>query len=262
MDRAVALASEWHAPLVIAHAIESTPESWPPMRERDPRAAAIQRIRDDLREPIPGDLELVVERGDAVKLILDTIKRHDCRLVVTGVARDPGFGRTSAGATVDALARLSPVPVLAVKTRPNRPYRNVIVATDFAEPSREALLTTLDIFPSAHIILFHAYHVLYESFLDDVCAARDGEGRHADDKAREFLADTPIGDRHVHIRSQHGSPPHALREMIAAGGVDLVVVGTRGRGTIGQLLLGSVARSIVADVPVDVLIASNRAMAG
>ena len=93
---------------------------------------------------------------------------------------DSGFGRASAGATVDALARLSPVPVLAVKTRPNRPYRNLIVATDFSEPSRDALSTALEMFPSANIVLFHAYHIVYESLIDDKCAAREAEARHAE----------------------------------------------------------------------------------
>jgi len=261
MDRAAALASEWKAPLVIAHAIEpGIPRGWPGAQSSDPRAAATQRIREDLREPVPADLSLVVERGDAVKLVLETITQRDCQLVVTGVARDTGFGRISAGATVDALARLSPVPVLTVKTRPNRPYRNVIVATDFSEPSRDALLTTLEMFPSARIVLFHAVHVIYESLMDDKHAAREAEVRHADERAREFLAKTPVGDREIRIRSALGPPEHALRELAAAGGVDLVVVGTRGRGMIGQLLLGSVARSIVAGVPSDVLIASNRVM--
>lgn len=262
MDRAAALASEWNAPLVIVHAIEGSPEVWPPTRQREPRAAAMQRIREDLREPLPAKLELVVERGDAVKLVLEAIPRHGCRVVVTGVARDSGFGRASAGATVDALARLSPVPVLAVKTRPNRPYRRVIVATDFSDTSRDALLATIELFPSAHITLFHAYHVIYESFMSDKDAARRSEARNADTLAREFLAKMPLGNQRIEIRSEHGSPERALREIVAAGGVDLVVVGTHGRGAVGQLLLGSVARSIVAEVPVDVLIASNRNMSG
>ena len=111
MDRAVALAQEWNVGLVIAHAIEGSPDGWPRARPTDPRGAAKQRIRDDLRDPLPQRLDLVVERGDAVRLILDTIKQRDCGLVVTGVARDSGFGRVSAGETVDALARVSPVPV-------------------------------------------------------------------------------------------------------------------------------------------------------
>lgn len=255
MDRAAALANEWSAPLVIVHAIEGSAEVWPLTRQRDPVATAARRIREDLREPIPEKLEIVVEYSDAVKLVLETIPRHGCRLVVTGVARDSGFGRASAGATVDALARLSPTPVLAVKTRPNRPYRRVIVATDFSEPSREALLATIELFPSAHITLFHAYHVIYESFMNDKDAARRAEARNVEVLAREFLAKTPIGNQQIQIRAEHGSPERALREIVAAGGVDLVVVGTHGRGVIGQLLLGSVARSIVAEVPIDVLIA-------
>jgi nucleotide-binding universal stress UspA family protein len=262
MDRAAALAMEWNTRLVIAHAIEETPERWARAHTRDPRAAATLRIREDLREPVPADLEIVVERADAVRLILDTIKRLDCQLVVTGVGRDTGFGRVSAGATVDALARLSPVPLLAVRTRANRPYRNVYVSTDFSEPSRDALITATEVFPSAHITLFHAFHVAYEGFIDDRGAARDAEALHAEHKAREFLAETDLGNRLIPVRVEHGPPAWALRELALTGGVDLVVVGTRGRGVIGQLLLGSVARSIVANVPVDVLVGSNRAMEG
>jgi nucleotide-binding universal stress UspA family protein len=262
MDRAAALATEWGSRLVIAHAIEGTPGGWPRTRPKDLRAAAIRRIREDLREPVPTDLELVVERGDAVKVVLETIARFRCALVVTGVARASGFTRASAGATVDALARLSPVPVLAVKTRPNRPYREVVVATDFSESSREALLLALEMFPSAHISLFHAYHVAYEALVDDKCAARESEARLADDKAREFLAATALGDRNVEVRSEHGPPELALCELAVNGGVDLIVVGTRGRGVVGQLLLGSVARSIVAEVPADVLIAPSRTNGG
>lgn len=258
MDRASALATEWNAGLVVAHAIEGSLDLR--VAPSEARTSAMRRIRDDLQRPAPAELELVVDRGDAVDLVLDTIKRLDCELVITGVARESAFGRTSAGATVDALARLSPVPVLAVKTRPNRPYRNIVVATDFSESSREALLVALAMFPSANIVLLHAYHVLYEGFMDDKCAAREAEARQADDKAREFLANTAIGDRTVHIRSEHGSPQHALRQLAAGGGVDLVVVGTRGRGPLARLLLGSVARSIVAEVPVDVLVASNAVM--
>lgn len=262
MDRAAVLATEWSTRLVIAHAIEEGPEGWTRVRSRDPRTDVTRRIRADLREPVPAELEIVVERDDPVRLILDTIKRFDCHLVVTGAARDSGFGRVSAGATVDALARLSPVPVLAVKTRPNRPYRNVIVATDFSEPSRDALITAAELFPSAQITLFHAYHVAYEGFMEDKCGAREAEARHAEEKAREFLAQTALGDRSVLVRAEHGSPAQALRDVALAGDVDLVVVGTRGRGVIGQLLLGSAARSIVANVPVDVLVGSNRVMEG
>lgn len=259
MDRAAALALEWRTQLVIVHAIETSPEESSRTRTNDPRAAAIQRIRADLREPQALDLELVVEHGDSARLTLDAVARHGCELVVTGVSRDVALGRVSAGATVDALARRSPVPLLAVKRRPNRPYRNVVVATDFSEGSRVALLTVLEMFPATLVILFHAYHVMYEGFMDNKAAARDAARRHAEERASSFLAETAVGeDRQILARCEYGEPAHVLRELALTGAVDLVVAGTRGRGPVAEFFLGSVAKSILAQMPCDVMVVGER----
>lgn len=260
LDRAAALASEWGTRLVIVHAIEDTPEPIGRPRPTDPRAVAMQRIRADLREPNDLDIELVVEHGDAARLTLDTVERLGCELVVTGVARNAPLGRVSAGATVDALARRSPVPLLAVKTRPTRSYQNMVVATDFSDASRDALVAALAMFPTSLVVLVHAYSVLYESFTVDRAAARAQEAHHVEERARLFLAGAPIDhDREILIRCEHGTPDEVLRDLVLAGGVDLVVTGTRGRGRVAQFLLGSVAKAVLADVPCDVLVVGERA---
>src|SRR5690606_5360249 len=137
--------------------------------------------------------------------ILDTIARTSTALVVTGVARNAALGRASAGATVDALVRRCPVPLLAVKLRPNRPYQHVVVASDFSASSRAALFAVLEMFPAASVTLFHACHALYENFVEDKSALRDEEARHAEQRARAFLAEAGLAaDRRVMIRCEYG----------------------------------------------------------
>jgi nucleotide-binding universal stress UspA family protein len=59
---------------------------------------------------------------------------------------------------------------------------------------------------------------------------------------------------HVGTVLEYGTPQHLLAEYAAEQGVDLVVVGTRGRGALSAMLLGSVAGEILAAVPCDILV--------
>lgn len=262
LDRAAALARDWGARLVVVHAIEhaqpvSSAPSW--RRPLDPREAAMQRIIADLGDPGSLALELVVERGEPAQLVLDTAAQLGAELIVSGVARDETLGRALLGTTVEALARRAAVPLLAVRSRPRGPYRNVLVATDFSEGSRKALVTSLELFPVANLRLFHAFQVVYEGFIDDKMAARDAAARQAQAEAREHLAgvELPAG-RELATLVEYGAPEVALRELMLSGAVDLVVAGTRGRGRVATLFLGSVARDLLTGLPGDVLIVPRR----
>jgi nucleotide-binding universal stress UspA family protein len=57
---------------------------------------------------------------------------------------------------------------------------------------------------------------------------------------------------------RRGAPAKAILERVEAGEHDLVVMGSRGRGRAGSLLLGSVSRAVLAGSPVPVLIAEAR----
>jgi nucleotide-binding universal stress UspA family protein len=258
MDRAVRLASTWDTRLVVAHAVESTWKGSHP-RTGDAIAEATKRIREELRDAGAMKANVVAEKSAAAPLILSTIERAACELVVTGAGRTGlgAMGQVSSGGTVDALLRESPIPVLVVKARPNRPYRHLLIATDFSEGSRDALMTAIEMFPDARVTLFHAYDVLYEGFIDDKRAARDAAARHASARVRAFLEGMPVGNRELAIRCEHGAPEQALRRLISEDG-DLVVVGSRNRGLVAEFFLGSVAKAILGEASCDVLIVRDQ----
>ena len=55
----------------------------------------------------------------------------------------------------------------------------------------------------------------------------------------------------------HGSPSESIAERAVAIGADLIVVGSRGLGSIGSMLMGSVSRELVKRSTVPVTVVSS-----
>lgn len=55
-----------------------------------------------------------------------------------------------------------------------------------------------------------------------------------------------------------GYPPDALIDLAAAENADLIIVGSRGRGHLASLLLGSTSHRVVNHAPCDVLVVRER----
>ena len=262
LDRALALAAAWRARLTLVHALEPPAPveerpSW--QRGRDRRDRAAGELRAMLPAPLPdgATVAIVVEWARPAELVLETAARRGAGLIVTGVVRDDTLARAALGTTLDALVRGPATPVLVVKARRRRAYRDVVVATDFSEGSRHALETALALFPDAAIRLFHAYRTPYESLVDDKASARAASQAYALHEAEALLAGVAT-ERKIATQVEHGGAADLLGELVEAGGADLVVVGTRGRGRVAKLLLGSVAGAVVATVPGDVLVVGCR----
>lgn len=261
LDRAVALATEWNARLLVLHVLKKDPQALDLPRwqlTRDPKTLAHSRVQRDLRGAEGVEIEVLVEQGDAAEVILRVSESQKCGLIVTGVARDETLGRMLLGGTVDALARSSKVPVLVAKSRPVGAYRNVVVATDFSEGSRTALEQSLALFPDAKLSLFHAYFLAFEGLLDDKERALQGMEKAALKACRDFLNETPAAlprASSVEILCKQGDPDELLQELVETRrGIDLIALGTEGRTGLSRVLLGSVAERLLNASPIDTLI--------
>ena len=79
---------------------------------------------------------------------------------------------------------------------------------------------------------------------------------HADDDvqhAHAYLLEHGVA---AERKAVHGDPAEEILKEARAGHYDLVVTGTRGRGPVARLLLGSVSREISEHAPCTVLIVS------
>jgi nucleotide-binding universal stress UspA family protein len=271
LDRAAHLAKLWNAQLLVLHVLEPARDmleserirdlpSW--RRSPDRVRVARQQIERDLLHDHP-TVEVRVAEGEPAATIDAIARTEACDLIVTGVARDETFGRYLLGATVDRLVRRTPVPILIVKRR-LKPYGEIVVATDFSEPSRHALNAAARFFPRCPLTLFHAFEIPFAGFLDKVGFREQFESVEKEASQR-FLDGSDLPEelrRGVKVLVEYGPPDAMIQSYIQDRNVGLTALGTHGRSAVFDILIGSTAKRILDAAPSDVLLIRDPRAAG
>ena len=142
------------------------------------------------------------------------------------------------------------------------PPRRILVPTDFSE-SAQAAWRYAQMLAGQFNSRIHLLHVVGLPYLYDAWGTEAAALRMADlmaqseDMARNKLRKLvptagPLAGR-VKTATATGITVEQILEYIAAERIDLVVMGTHGRGMVGHLLLGSVAERVVQQAPIPVL---------
>ncbi len=138
-------------------------------------------------------------------------------------------------------------------------FSQILVATDFSEPSRKALEVAADLARhyGSKMTILHVYpvpgYVLPEGFIaagPDVLVEVENRTRKT---LEEWQADTvKLGVTDVNITTAIGNAAPEIVRIAKAGGYGLIVVGTHGRTGFTGFVLGSVASKVVttSDCPV------------
>lgn len=138
--------------------------------------------------------------------------------------------------------------------------KNILVATDFSEPSANALAYGRDLARSYNATL-HILHVTENIMLrysPEVSFAVPELQRDLDRAARRELDALISADavRDLRVIPALESASNAAAAIVAyakAQMIDLIIVGTHGRGAVKHLIMGSVAERVVRTAPCPVL---------
>ena len=261
-DRAIALARGGRGRAVAATVVEpaeralrSVPRHDLPGWYTEPSDAQLARRRLQ-REFEAGSRpwDISVAEGAAGEHLADLLDAMPGALVVTGPVRGGALGPVVLGSTVDRLLRRPDTTVLMVNERVHRPYRRLLVASDFSEPCRLALQRARALFPGASITVLHGYGVPMLGLLDTTRdEALADTGMQLREEGRAFLREAGLDDG-VELLVEHGDPARLVQQYLDSVGADLVVLGTHGRGAIHELVVGSVARRVLTSVQGDMLV--------
>ena len=137
--------------------------------------------------------------------------------------------------------------------------KNVLYATDFSATSESALPYATAICRHFGSTL-HVAHVLSDTNLllmtgglDYVSVGTLYEDAHTEAQEKIQQVAARFGEIPHRTYVRHGQVWTNLNNILAGNGIDLIVVGTHGRGGLGKLLLGSVAEDILRHAPCPVL---------
>ncbi len=136
-------------------------------------------------------------------------------------------------------------------------WRRILVPTDFSESSHLAVRHAVELATTfnASLILLHvgdraASEVETEFPLGLDASLQDAE--------RERLLKVLSPKEQTTLRPElvvcAGSPAHEIVRCAGEREVDLIVMGTHGRGAVGHMLMGSVAERVVRTAPCPVLV--------
>ncbi|MFC5387102.1 universal stress protein [Aquamicrobium segne] len=266
--RAIRLAADNGAKLVLAHAIESLPESDPDLpspvnQEAIANVLSAEAIASlkQMAESAAVQTKIEVECGKADQLIERLIRHHAADLLVIGPGKPQNLREKIFGSTADRVVRTGLCPIVIVKRAIDEPYRRVIAAIDFSPMSFAAAQTAVQIAPSAKLELIHALEIplTFEQAMlkigtsqAEIDQYRQAKAQAAYVELRSVRADLAMVGK---IRVVRGDPATALVRLARSGKTDLVALGVQGKNAISKMVLGSVARRVLAGASCDVLLA-------
>jgi nucleotide-binding universal stress UspA family protein len=207
--------------------------------------------------------------GDPRTVILQLADEWSADVVVLGARGLGAFAGMVLGSVSLAVARHAPCPVLVTKGSP-RPFRSAIVALDGSPDSLQAarFCAALPLDPPLRVRLFAVAEQprfpssAPESIRPQLRAAAQDILR---ERTEEMDAALRAAERELTSRLAWieravvvGNPGEAIVEAAGSADADLVVVGARGLGMFGRLLLGSVSEHVLRYAPCPVLIVKRQ----
>lgn len=221
---------------------------------------AVERVATKARDWNAAlDVTTVVERGVPSRVIGEYADEH-ADLVVMGTMGRTGLERFVPGSVTESVLRTSQVPVLAVpperdELRPiERRYDTILFPTDGSEGAAAALEWAVFVATESDAMLHSLYSVDTSRYQTDqqpseMLTRLERRGEEALETVRERAREAEVS---LSGSITSGPPADVILAYVERHDVDLIVMGTHGRSSVTQRILGSVTENVVrqADIPV------------
>lgn len=221
------------------------------------RAMAAEVPHESGKEPVT-----IVKAGDPFQEIVQVATDNDVDLIAMGSHRKRILRDVFVGTTIERVMRTGHHPVLMVNAEPQGAYRQVLVATDMSETSKNALRTarSLGLLDGTSVSFVHAFEPLAKGMMIYAGIEREKIEEHVAHEASEvrcrltdFVAELQLGGLQYDLRLAEGPTFRSIKEIVGKEKPDLLVIGTRGLTGVKRVLLGSVADAMLRGIECDIL---------
>lgn len=258
----------------VSPAVYTTLAAVPRVPDEELKQKATKEALDQARELLrdyPGEVSYHAEQGDAAGVLVD--KSEHAQLVVLGARGHGGFLGLMLGSVASSLPAHAKSPTVIVPKNyqgtedddgetfdPSEDAGPIVVGLDGSEQSRVAVLHAAQAAAERRATLqlvmvlppIESAMLWYPEFAGraaDATRARQDELQETLDAERAWAV-SHFPELDIEATVEPGDPITVLRQKSRSA--QLTVVGTRGRGEFGSLVLGSVSRGLLvkADGPV------------
>jgi len=161
------------------------------------------------------------------------------------------------GSTAEKVAHESHLPVLLVKNPVKDAYASIVAATDFLIQSRQSIVFSKKIFPTAKVDAVHSAETTmyidgpYTMVGRDLSEFNRAAKAYTAKEMKKLVSDLSLDKGKILDGEFNGKK--ALLKYINKGNYDLTLVGSRGMSGF-KALLGSMASSLLRETTTDVLV--------
>jgi nucleotide-binding universal stress UspA family protein len=259
---AVRLASAFGSRVSLLHVLEPLP-SWPVSLHlfQEQALGQLRQLADKLAAQNVTVANLLVTVGPPGDTIDQKAQELDVDLILMGAGEESRFDRFSLGPVAGEVLELAPQPVLVV--RPGGPasmFKKILCPVDQSAASRRGLLNATRVarvFGGELVVLTVVPTVGWFT-----AAAATGRltGAAAEYESRwrlefeEFLRGASFAEVKSRREVRQGAPHQQILASARDYQADLIVMGATGRTGLSRVLLGSVTRRVLQDLPCSLLV--------
>lgn len=197
---------------------------------------------------------LAVDGNNPAARIVEAVAQVGADLVVMGTHGRRGFERLLLGSVTERVVRTAPCPVVTVPppavTASTLPFRRVMCAVDFSDPSLNALRFARSMAQESNstLTIVHVLEWPPESealAMFDMTAYRDAVRTDAEERLTKLAQDPEFGSRQPTIRLVIGKPHEQILAVAVEDQADIVVIGVHGRTPVDLMLFGSTTNQVI-----------------
>lgn len=219
---------------------------------------------DRLQARIGIKVDTHLEFGRPHAMVKQVAEAHDS-LIVIGSHGQHAVKDWFQSSMVEHLLSGTQQPLLVVKQPATFGYRKVLIPVDFSASSAVSMQAALALAPDAEITLLHVYEIPFENKLrfagvsdEEMADYRDARRQQAEQAMTGLVANLTLTDHQIQHKVVYGHAPEVILNEADQGEYDLIVMGRYGKTGIAQLMVGSVAESVVMHCNADILVVTAK----